>query len=300
MLEAGVFLLCKIKGEKIMRKSIVNVGRANEGKQGFGKRYSLITVLVVVILTLVACGKSQASSSMDLDQINKRGYIIMGLDDTFAPMGFRNTGGELVGFDIDLAKEVFKRANIEVRFQPIEWAMKETELNTGNIDLIWNGYSITEERKEKVIFTKPYLENKQIIVTLSDSKIENKEDLKNKKVAVQNGSSAMDAVMRESDVVEEFEGGEPLLFDTNNEAFMDLEAGRSDAVVADEVLARYYVKQKGDEKYRILTEDFGKEEYGIGIRNTNKDILKLLDDIIDEMRSDGSYDEIYSKWFSEN
>lgn len=285
---------------KSIRKNIVNVERGNKSKQGFGKRYSLITVLVVVILTLAACGKSQASSSIDLDQINKRGYIIMGLDDTFAPMGFRNNAGELVGFDVDLAREVFKRTNIEVRFQPIEWAMKETELNTGNIDLIWNGYSITEERKEKVIFTKPYLENKQIIVTLSDSEIENKEDLKNKKVAVQNGSSAMDAVMRESDLVEEFEGGEPLLFDTNNEAFMDLEAGRSDAVVADEVLARYYVKQKGGENYRILTEDFGKEEYGIGIRNTNKDILKLLDDIIDEMRSDGSYDKIYSKWFSEN
>jgi len=271
-----------------------------EKKQGFKGKYGVLAMLLVAMLVLSACGQSKVSSGSGLDSIKDRGYIVMGLDDTFAPMGFRDNAGELVGFDIDLAKEVFKRADIEVRFQPIDWSMKETELNSGNIDLIWNGYTITEERKGKVSFTKPYLENKQIIITLAGSSIEDKQDLKNKKVALQNGSSALDAIMNYPDLVAEFNGGEPILFDTNNEAFMDLEAGRTDAVVGDEVLARYYVKQRGEAKYKVLEDDFGKEEYGIGIRKIDEDLLKLVNETLAEMIDDGSYSEIYSKWFSEN
>ena len=257
------------------------------------KKFCVFAILLVGVLALSACGKSNISSEVSLDAIKERGYIVMGLDDTFAPMGFRDNKGELVGFDIDLAKEVFKRADIEVRFQPIDWAMKEAELNSGNIDLIWNGYSISDERKEKVAFTKPYLENNQIIITLADSEIETREDLKGKNVAIQNGSTAYDAVVAYGDLVQEFNDGEPILFDTNNEAFMDVEAGRSDAVVADEVLSRYYIKQKSEEKYKVLEDDFGKEEYGIGIRKTDKDLLKLVDDTLNEMRADGTYDEKY-------
>lgn len=177
--------------------------------------------------------------------------------------------------------------------------MKETELNTGKVDVIWNGYTITPARIEKVDFTKPYLTNRQIIVTLADSGVDKREDLEGKKVAIQSESSAIDAVMKYPDIVEKFDGGEPVLFDTNDEALMDLETKRSDAVVGDEVYVRYYIKQKGEEKYRIATEYFSDEEYGIGFRKTNGDLLKLIDDTLDEMRADGSYDEIYNKWFSD-
>lgn len=280
--------------KKDNRNNMIDGGKIS---RRFVKKFSFISLLLVGILMFSACNADV--SSMDLEALEERGYIVMGLDDTFAPMGFRDDAGELVGFDIDLAKEVFDRVGIEVRFQPIDWAMKETELNTGNIDVIWNGYSITEERAEKVNFTQAYLENKQIIITLSGSDIENKEDLKDKNVAAQNGSTAVDAIMNYPDLVAEFAGGEPVLFDTNNEAFMDLEAGRSDAVVADEVLAKYYIKQRGEEKYKILEDDFGKEEYGIGVRKTDTELLNLLNDTLDEMVEDASYDEVYDKWFSE-
>ncbi|HHX24256.1 MAG: amino acid ABC transporter substrate-binding protein [Tepidanaerobacteraceae bacterium] len=233
------------------------------------------------------------------DAIMEKGQIIMGLDDTFAPMGFRDENNEIVGFDIDLANEVFKRNNLELILQPIDWSMKETELNSGNIDLIWNAYTITPERKEKVAFTKPYLDNSQVIVTLADSDIKTKEDLVGKKVAAQTGSSAVDAMNTEPELVAAFDGGEPVLFDTNNEAFMDLEAKRSDALVADEVLARYYIKQRGAEKYVILEEDFGDEEYGIGFRKQDKKLLEMVDNTLDEMREDGTFDEIYQKWFGD-
>ncbi len=253
----------------------------------------LLAVLVLSGFSLVACS-SKTLSSKDSN------IIIMGLDDTFAPMGFRDENGDLVGFDIDLAREVFSRSGYEVRFQPIDWSMKETELNSGNIDVIWNGYSITEERKEKVAFTDDYLENKQIIITMAGSDINSKSDLAGKKVAVQNGSSTLDDIYKEPDIVESFDGGEPILFDTNNEAFMDLEAGRADAVIADEVLARYYIQQKNQEDYKILDEDFGSEEYGIGVRKEDKDLLEVINNTLKDMRNDGSYDEIYEKWFGKN
>lgn len=260
----------------------------------------LLIGLVLVSISLTACSNESVIKADSYEKLEEKGYVVMGLDDTFAPMGFRDSGGDLVGFDIDLATEVFKRIGLEVKFQPIEWAMKETELNSGNIDIIWNGYSINNERKEKVSFTDAYLENKQIIITLADSNINSKADLKDKKVAVQNGSSTLDAINKEPSLVESFQGGEPILFDTNHEAFMDLEAERVDAVVSDEVLARYYIKQKNSEGYKILDEDFGEEEYGIGIRKGDKKLLNMINDALKDIESDGTYDELYKKWFGEN
>ncbi|MDD4504658.1 MAG: amino acid ABC transporter substrate-binding protein [Clostridiaceae bacterium] len=176
--------------------------------------------------------------------------------------------------------------------------MKETELNAGNIDFMWNGYSITDERKEKVAFSKPYLENSQIIVTLANSPVNSKTDLADLSVAVQAESSALDAINAEPEFVKSVK--ELVEFSTNNVAFNDLEAGRSAALVVDEVLARYYMNQKGEEKYKVLEEDFGAEEYGVGLRKDDTELLKKLDAALDEMKSDGTYDKIYSKWFSEN
>ena len=280
-------------------------------EKGLRSSIVLALILMLALFSLGGCGNSDVAgennnenevaeqTSDAYDQIVERGYIIMGLDDTFAPMGFRDEKNEIVGFDVDLAKEVFARLDLEVKFQPIDWTMKETELNSGNIDLIWNGYTITEERKQKVSFTKPYLKNRQIVITMADSDINTKADLAGKIVAIQNQSSAIDAVNTEPELVASFKGGEPVLFDTNNECFMDLEAGRSDAVVADEVLARYYIKLRGPENYKVLDEDFGEEDYGIGVRKTDVKLLEAVNNTLDEMREDGKYQEIYEKWFAE-
>lgn len=276
------------------------------------KKFKTVKLLALILLAaaMAAGCSSNASVSkiggadgptdINIDNSSKeeKTTYVMGLDDTFAPMGFRDEKGELVGFDIDLAKEAAERLGIAIEFQPIDWSMKETELNAGNIDFIWNGYSITEERKEKVAFSKPYLENSQIIVVLPDSEIETKADLAGKNVAVQAESSALDAVNAEPEFVASV--NDLAEFSTNNEAFMDLEAGRSDALVVDEVLARFYMKQNGPEKYKILAEDFGDEEYAVGLRKDDSELLKKLDAALDEMKTDGTYDEIYAKWFSEN
>ena len=261
------------------------------------KIFQLFLVLILSALVLSSCSNNTNSDSWE--ELNERGYFILGLDDTFAPMGFKDSNGEFVGFDVELAEEVGKRIGLDVKFQPIDWSLKETELNAKNIDVIWNGYTITESRKEKVAFSNPYLDNSQIIVTMSDSNIIKKSDMDGKIVAVQKESSAYDAVIKDTQFVNSL-GEEIIQFDTNNEAFMDLEAKRVDAIVVDEVLARYYMKLRGEEKYSVLQEDFGKEQYGIGMRKEDKILLEKINNAMEEMKNDGTYDSIKNKWFSNN
>ena len=230
---------------------------------------------------------------------DKSDKLIIGVDDTFAPMGFRDEKNELVGFDIDLANLIADKIDVEIEFLPIDWAMKETELNSKNIDMIWNGYTITDKRKEQVNFTTPYLENRQIIIVLSSSNITNKSDLTGKTLSVQKESSALEAVLKEESFASALKEGKPVEFDTNIDCFMDLEAGRSDAIVCDEVLARYVMKQRGAEKYRVLEDNFGEEEYGIGVRKSDTDLLNKLNAALEECMNDGSYNELYKKWFAE-
>lgn len=238
--------------------------------------------------------KSTFESTLDKDT------IIIGLDDAFAPMGFRDESGQIVGFDVDLAKELGERLDKEVTFQPIDWTMKEAELNSGNIDFIWNGYTITEERKEKVEFSTPYLNNSQVIVTLADSDIKTKADLSGKKVGAQNQSSAVSAMEKEADLYASFYGSKAITFEDNNQALMDLEAGRCDAIVADEILVRYYIKLKGEEKFKILDENFGDEEYGVGIRKGDTKMVEAFNEVLEEMKADGTMKEISEKWFGED
>ncbi|MCU4759826.1 MULTISPECIES: transporter substrate-binding domain-containing protein [unclassified Bacillus (in: firmicutes)] len=120
--------------------------------------------------------------------------LVIGIDDKFAPMGFRDENNEIVGFDIDYAKAAVEKMGTKVKFQPIDWKIIESELSSGRIDLIWNGYTITDERKNKVLFTKPYLKNAQVFVTLADSPLTKLSNLEGKAVGLQSLSSAADAL----------------------------------------------------------------------------------------------------------
>ena len=226
--------------------------------------------------------------------------LVLGFDDTFVPMGFKDENGEFTGFDIELAKAISEKLGEEIEFQPIDWSMKETELDNGNIDFIWNGYSITDERLEKVGFSKTYLNNRQIIITLADSKIKTKADLNGAKVAAQNASSAVEAIEADGDIISTFKDGKVITFDTNNEALMDLEAGRVDAVVADEILAKYYMNGRGREKYNVLSEDFGIEDYAVGMRKDDPEFIEKFNKAFDEVVADGTAGEISTKWFGED
>lgn len=251
--------------------------------------------------TIILAGCSTNETKIDsYDQIIEEGKLVVGLDDTFAPMGFRDSNGEIAGFDVELANEVGEKLGLDVEFQSIDWALKETELASGNIDVIWNGYTITDERKEQVDFSTPYLENSQIIVVLEDSNIQTKEDLSGKVVAAQQSSSAVDAINAdESNIVEEFANQEIVLYPSNNDVFNDLASGRSEAIVVDETLGRYYMKQNEDISYRVLEDNFGEEEYAVGMRKEDDQLTEAIDNALNELKADGTFDKIYTKWFAE-
>ncbi|MDU5108094.1 amino acid ABC transporter substrate-binding protein [Clostridium sp.] len=260
----------------------------------FRRKLLSLVLMSILSVTLISCGEKKSESSLEKEK------LVLGFDDTFVPMGFKDENAEYTGFDIDLAKEIEKKLGKEIEFQPIDWSMKETELNSGNIDFIWNGYSVTEERKEKVEFSISYLNNRQVIITLADSKINTKADLKGAVVGAQNQSSAVDAIEADDDIISTFKDGKVVTFDTNNEALMDLEAGRLDAVVADEILAKYYINQRGADKYKVLDEDFGSEAYAVGMRKDDKELVEAFNKAFKELIDEGKAGEISKKWFGED
>ncbi|MED1950206.1 amino acid ABC transporter substrate-binding protein [Brevibacillus centrosporus] len=253
------------------------------------KRFAAISILLTAMLSLVVgCSSTNTGGSGK--------QLIIGIDDKFAPMGFRDDKNEIVGFDIDYARAAGEKMGKEVVFQTIDWSSKESELNSGRIDLIWNGYTITDERKEKVLFTKPYLKNAQVIVTAANSDITKLDDLSGKIVGLQKLSSAADAldaspIKNNIKTITEFPD--------NVLALSDLKIGRVDAVVIDQIVADYYMaKDKGT--FKQLNESLAPEEYGIGVKKGNEALLNELQKALDTMNQDGTAAKISEKWFGEN
>ena len=252
------------------------------------KRLLTMILLVAAVFSIVA-GCSKSSSKED-------DTLVIGIDDKFAPMGFRDENNEIVGFDIDYAKAAAEKMDMKVEFQPIDWETKESELSSGRIDLIWNGYTITDERKEKVLFTKPYLKNAQVVVTLADSKVTKLADLEGKVVGLQSLSSAADAL--DADPIKS-KIKTVTEFSDNVSALNDLKNGRLDAVVIDEIVIDYYMtKEEGS--FKILDESLAPEEYGVGVKKGNEELLEKLQKALDEMNEDGTAAEISDKWFGDD
>ncbi|HWO97149.1 MAG TPA: amino acid ABC transporter substrate-binding protein [Bacillus sp. (in: firmicutes)] len=255
------------------------------------KRLATIILVVVAVFSIVAgCSKSSQSTE------KADNTLVIGIDDKFAPMGFRDENNEIVGFDIDYAKAAAEKMGTEVKFQPIDWKTKESELSSGRIDLIWNGYTITDERKKKVLFTKPYLKNAQVVVTLADSNLTKLADLEGKVVGLQSLSSAADAlnadpIKSKIKTVTEFSD--------NVSALNDLKSGRLDAVVIDEIVINYYMTKEKD-TFKVLDESLAPEEYGVGVKKGNEELLEKLQKALDEMNEDGTAAEISKKWFGED
>jgi polar amino acid transport system substrate-binding protein len=248
-------------------------------------------VIAAVFSVLTACSNNPSGDKEKDDQT-----LIIGIDDKFAPLGFRDDANNIVGFDIDYAKAAAEKMGVKVKFQPINWKTKESELSSGRIDFIWNGYTITNERKKKVLFTKPYLKNAQVVVTLADSKVSQLADLEGKRVGLQSLSSASDALdanpikSKIKDVTE---------FSDNVMALNDLKSGRLDAVVIDEVVIDYYMtKEQGT--FKVLNESLAPEEYGVGVKKGNEELLNKLQKALDKMNEDGTAAEISNKWFGED
>lgn len=256
-------------------------------------------VLASCILSVLMISGSIARAGGDfLAEAKDQGFFVLGLDDSFPPMGFREKGSqEIVGFDIDLAKEVGRRMGLEVKLRPVEWDGVVMSLMKGDIDVIWNGMTITEERKAKINFTKPYLNNRQIII-VNDDDIQSKDDLADKVVGIQMGSSADAALSSDAALLKSLK--DVRKYENNTLALMDLKAGRVDAVVLDEIVGRYYISKDAGSSFKVLDEGLANEEYGVGVRKKNTAFLAELNKQLDAVKQSPEGDAISKKWFGAN
>lgn len=223
------------------------------------------------------------------------GKFIVGFDQDFPPMGFVGDDGQYTGFDLDLAKEVASRLNLEFVPQPIAWDSKDMELNSGTIDCIWNGFTMNG-REDAYTWSEPYMNNSQVVVVSADSGIEKLADLAGKIVEVQADSSAEAALKDNTELSSTF--GTLQTTPDYNTAFMDLEMGAVDAIAMDVIVAGYQIEQRGEsDKYVILDETLSSEEYGIGFKKGNEELRDKVQGALDEMAADGTMAEISEKWF---
>lgn len=252
--------------------------------------------ILVALGSFVSCSKEKSKLN-SLEKVKEKGVFVLGLDDSFPPLGFRDDNNVIVGYDIDLATEVAARLGVKLECQPIDWAAKEQELNTGKIDCIWNGFTMTPEREDALSFTKPYLDNAQVVIVRKDSGFTKLSDLAGKIIGLQAGSSAADAV----DSVPEFKNAVKSIveFKENLTAFMDLEIKGIDAVVMDMVVGNYSIQTTG-KPFVVLAEELSTEKYGIGFRKGDIELRDAVQEALLEMAKDGSIEAISNKWFGKN
>ena len=278
------------------------------------KRLLSAVMASAMVLSLAACGGAKTETTAAETTAEKKeetttagttaaetaeaagGTLIVGFDQDFPPMGFVGDNGEYTGFDLDLAKEVASRLGLEYKAQPIAWDSKDMELESGNIDCIWNGFTITG-REDDYTWTTPYMANKQVFVVANDSDIKSQADLAGKVVEVQADSSAEAALKENQDLANTF--GQLLTTPDYNTAFMDLEQGAVDAVAMDVIVAGYQIKQRNAD-FKILDDSLSEEEYGIGFKKGNTELRDKVQGALEERAPDGTLAKISDEWFGED
>ncbi len=280
------------------------------------KKLLSILLAAAMAVSFAACGNTATSTSAaqstantqsapaeSWNNVEKAGKLVLGLDNSFPPMGFVDPKtGELVGFDIDVAREACKRLKIELQTQPIDWENKTAELNNGNIDCLWNGFSKTAERDKEFNLSIPYMKNEQIILIKTDAPYKSLADLGGKTIGVQSDSSA-EAALNSNDAFKKTLKS-VVQIDNYSKAVLELQNGTIDAIAIDEVVARYYLTNNPN-AYKVL-QDGGKdaslatEDYVIGFRKADNALKVKIEGVLKEMAADGTLTTISKKWFDKD
>ena len=218
----------------------------------------------------------------------------------YAPMNYLDENGELIGFDTDLAKAVFEGLGYEVIFQEIDWNSKYTDLNSGAIDCVWNGFTCNVaddddgiQRAEKVDFSYNYMENRQVIVAKADAGIASAADLSGKIAAVESGSAG-------ETYAASFEGVTAKGFLKQTDCLFEVNAGTADFAVLDAQLAKSYAG-KGDYANITIVDDLSSdvEYYAIGFKK-GSELTAKVNAQLEALAADGTIAEIAQKYEVEN
>lgn len=252
-----------------------------------------ILIIVGVILVIAIIGVATTFNKNTKEEDNT---FVLGMDDSFPPMGYRNENNELVGFDIDLAQEVCNKLGLKLKIQTISWAAKEQELDSGNIDCIWNGFGYTEERNKAMTLSNPYVKDKSMFVVKGDSSYTNQDELKGKKIGVQSGS-IQEKRLSEAEYGKELD--EVIGYTDYLTALMDLETGNIDAVYMSQISGNYIIQNQDKDFKTFDAIGIGEESKGmvIAFKKGNIDLKDKVENALNELRAEGKLKELSEKWF---
>ena len=258
------------------------------------KKWLPLLCAVLLLLTAAGCGGNTAPAAKDdsLQKVLDAGQLVLGLDVEYPPMGYIDESGEIVGFDIDMAQEVCNRLGITLVKQGIDWDEKENELNSGKIDCIWSGMSVTPGRAESMNLTDPYVKNELIFVVTGGSDVMGLRDLSGRTVGVQAGNTTVEAI----EASELYDDITVKIYDSGVELMQKLSQGEVDAVLVDSLNAYSFI-QSSDEQFYVLPDCISEEECAIGFRKADQALRDRVQEIISEMKADGTLGEISRKWF---
>ena len=246
---------------------------------------AVMCVLAALMLAVAGCGSDTKPAA------NDQKVIKVGTEPTFAPFEFQEKGSkEFTGFDMDLARAIGKKLGKKVEIQNMGFDALIPALNSGNIDAVAAGMSITEERKKAVTFSDPYYTSGLVVVVTKDNNaVKSIKDLEGKKIAVQIGTTGADKAAKVS-------GAKVTSFNTNAEVFLELENKGVDAVIIDRPVAQYYLTKEGKDKDKIVGDTMDAESYGFAFKKDSK-LAADFNKALAELKKDGEYDKIYTKWF---
>ena len=269
------------------------------------KRLFSLALASVMVLSLAGCGGSKGAATETkaetteaaADTAKAEGASEETESEAASEAAAESAGGTLiVGFDLELAQEVAKRLGLEYKAQPIAWDSKDMELEAGNIDCIWNGFTMTG-REDAYTWSEPYMANTQVFVVAKDSGIAGQADLAGKIVECQVDSSAEAALKEAPDLTATFK--QLLTTADYNSAFMDLEQGAVDAIAMDVIVAGYQIQQRNAD-FIILEDSLSAEEYGVGFKKGNTELRDKVQAALEEMAADGTLKSVSEKWFGED
>ena len=264
-----------------------------------GKKMRLILsglLIMGLVFAAAGCGnKADNNAPPAGDSNDARAKLVVGSETTFPPMEFMEKG-EYVGFDMDLIRAIADAEDMDVQINSLGFDALIPAIQTGQIDCAIAAISITDERKESIDFTEPYFQAGLIVAVKADNnEIKGLEDLEGRKIAAQIGTTGADA---SNGVKEKNSATEVSIFNSNGEEYMELENGVVDAVINDHPVTMYYVNTEGSNKVKTVGEVFAAEDnYGIAVKKGNTELLNKLNDGLQKIRDNGTYDEIYAKWF---
>ena len=277
------------------------------------KKFKLIFVLgaalALALFALAGCGSSSSSSSASTaasgsasasasGSAEAKFTLVLGFDAGFKPYGYIDDDGNYTGVDIDLAKEVCERNGWELQLEPIDWDAKDALINAGTITCIWNGFTITDVRRENYEFTEPYMRNAQVVVVKAGSEVTTLSDLAGKHVMTQTESAGLELLTDEEDdyaeIAKTFAGGQPETLGDYNNIFMQLESGAVDAVVCDLSVAMDHMAAKPDAF--VIVEELNAESFGVGFKKGETELAQTVNDTLRAMYEDGTVEKILANY----